>query len=308
MADLTPEEQRFFETGELQPGMKAADPPAPDNQPVDPLALQALANAPAPAPAAPAPAPVANAPAAEDPNAGHTVSEATEILRRSLAEAQQRVGALEQYVQSITQKPAEKPDEPGPDASTDPLGAMMHRLESLNKQVADLQANLQGQQTQQTQAQQFQAFQQQVRALTADFIKTAPDFQDAYVYVRNGRVADLRALGYNDQQINETLFREEATLADTSIRNARNPAETIYEMAKRHGYVPKAAAAAPATPDAKLQSIKAAQGASKNLPASPGVEDISVEGLKDASDADLNKLVLDPKVWAKIVGSDQYPL
>lgn len=307
MADstLTPDEQRFFETGELQPGMTPASAPAPD-----PLDLQALGNAPAPPPA-----PVVNAPApAPAPTAGEqpapTVNEATEILRRSLAEAQQRVGALEQFIQNATNQKPVVNEESAPDPATDPLGAMMHKLESLNRQVADLQSNIANQQNQQTQVSQFQTFQQHVRTLTNEFAKTTPDFQDAYAHIRNARVADLRLLGYNEQQINTVIFQEEAALADAAIRQARNPAEVIYDMAKRHGYTPKTAAATgtPQKPDDKLNAIAAAQAASRSLPKSPVVDDITIEGLKDASNDDLNKLVLDPKTWARIVGSDQYPL
>lgn len=295
MADtfLTPEEQKFFETGELQPGMVPEPPPEPE-----PPAQQA---------AAPEPPASAQPPAVPDQQ-HQPSSEATEILRRSLAEAQQRVGALEAYIQQATQQP-QQPSTPAPDPTTDPLGAMMHQLEQVNKTVADLQAALTQQQTHQTQLTQFQQFQQRVGQLRDEFVKATPDFPDAYKHIRDARIADLRTFGLTDDKIQQALFQEEATLAEQAIRNGKNPAEVLYEMARRHGYAPKAAApATPTNPNDKLASIRQAQTASKQLPSTPNQEDLSVEGLKEASDSDLNKIVMDEKLWSRIVGSDQYPL
>src|SRR5574339_106810 len=132
MTTLTAEEQRFFETGELQPGMTAgsdtpepdlaAPSPAPEPGP-SPLDLAALGrDAPVVEPPAPAPAPAPVAAPAPAP-APDQSQDATEILRRSLAEAHQRVGQLEQFIQQQgTQQPQPPAVEPGPDKSVDPLG------------------------------------------------------------------------------------------------------------------------------------------------------------------------------------------
>lgn len=299
MADttLTPEEQRFFETGELQPGMQ----PEPSQPEV----------AAAPPPPEPTQPPVAP-PATTEPTLEHqqVSTEAADILRRSLEEAQRRVGALEAYIQQLQNTQQQPTAPPAPDSDVDPLGAMLHKLEQVNKTVADLQAALNQQQSQQSQLTQFQQFQQRVGQLRDEFAKTTPDFDAAYAHIRNARISDLRAYGLTDEKIQQAIFQEEATLAENAIRNGRNPAQVIYEMSKRHGYVPKAAPAAapPATPDAKLLSIQQAQTASKTLPSTPALDDITVEGLKGASDSDLNKFVTDDKLWAKIVGSDQHPI
>lgn len=291
MAELTPDEIKFFETGELQPGMQAVSDPTP----VVPAQLS-------PTPAVPEP------PANPTPVEPNLQNEAADILRQSLAEAQQRVGALEANIQQLKQV-HQKVDTPAPDPDVDPLGAMMHKLENVNKVVADLQSQLVQQQTQRDQLSNFQQFQQQVNVLRDQFVKTAPDFPDAYAHIRNVRISDLRAFGLTDQQIQQTVFQEEATLAQNAIKFGKNPAEVIYDMAKRHGYIAKAATTTTsANPDAKLASVQQAQAASKSLPSTPNLEDITVDGLKGASDADLTKLVNDPKMWSKIVGSDQYPL
>lgn len=306
MADLTPEEQRFFETGELQVGMNAPDA---SGQPLDPVALAGIVT-----PAADTsvitpsiiatPEPIVIPPQSVQPDA-------VEVLRQSLAEAQHRATQLETYIQT-TQQQQTPPPVAAPDPNTDPLGSMMHQLDAVNKTVQDLQNALLTQQNQQTQLTQFNNFQQQVRALRDQFATQHTDFADAHTYLREARIADLRSLGLPDQQVQQALFREELALAESSIRFGRNPAEALYEMSKRHGYTPKTVATtAPgqvALPDTKLAAIKQAQTAARNLPKSANPEDLTVDGLKDASDSDLNKMVLDSKLWAKIVGSDQYPI
>jgi hypothetical protein len=297
MAELTKLEQEFFATGKLPEELATT---------IDPIALAGVGDSAAPSPAPP-PEPTSPpvAPPAADPTQNN---EALEILRRSLAEAQQRVGQLEQHIQStqVAQAPAPAP---APDPVTDPLGAMMHQLKTVNEQVSTLQQQILDQQNAQTSTVNFQQFQAQVHNLRNEFAKTHADFDDAYTHFRSSRVADLRALGFNDQRINQAVFQEEAILAQNAVMNGRNPAEVVYEMAKRHGYAPKTTTGTPTSPDAKLAAIEQAQNAAKNLPRSPQPpEDLTTEGLKGASDADLNKLVLDPKMWAKIVGSDQYPL
>lgn len=305
---LTPEEIKFFETGDashLTAGAPAPAP-APDAAP-DPLELAALGNAPAPAPA-PAPA---EPPAVPPAPAPAPAPDATEILRQSLQEAQRQVAELQ--AAQKTQPPAPAPADPGPDATVDPVGALLHQIKGVQEQIKAIQ-EAQAQTTEQsTQMQRFQAFQQQVLGLRAEFEKTHADFNDAYQHLRTVRASDLAEFGMTKDQINQTLFQEEVALSEKAIREARNPAEVAYEMAKRHGYTPKAAAPAPAPapagPDAA--AIARAQSASRQLPAAApagGDTELTLDGLRQASDADINKLVLNDASWKKLTGADQYPL
>lgn len=297
---LSPEEIKFFETGQLQPGM---EPPAPPPEPPAPAPAPVVA-APAPVPGdPPSPAPM---PPAPSPNVN---AEASDILRQSLEAAHQRVGELQASLEAL-QRPTAPAQSPAPDPETDPLGHLLHKIETMSKALNEVQTQLSDQREHQTQLTQFQQFQNQVNTLRDQFAKDHADFGDAYAHLRQARTADLKLYGYQPADIQKTLLQEEITLSQNAIRQGKNPAEVVYDMAKRHGYTPKGAAPAPAptTPDAKLTSIQQAQQASKSLPSTPVLEDITVEGLKGASDADLTKLVNDPASWAKITGADQYPL
>ena len=315
MSGLTPEEQRFFDTGDAS-HLQAAPAPAPAPDTPDPLALQALATAPAPAPlpeaSAPAPAPAAQAPApASAPEA-----DPSEFLRRALADTQQR--ALDLEVQLRTQLAAQQQaaankEAPPPDPSVDPIGSMMHQLNTLNRQILGLQQGMQNQAAQTQQLQQFQAFQAQVVKMRDSFMATTPDYQDAYNYIRANRAADLRGLGMAEPLIERQLLQEEVALAESSINQGRNPAQVLYEASKRHGYVPKSPAAAPSpapAPAASLEAIQRAQAAARNpAAAAPVNNDISVDSLRTMGDADLNKTVMSKDSWDRLMGGgNDYPL
>jgi hypothetical protein len=290
---LTADEMKFFETGELQPSM--APPPEPP--------------APAPVAAAPVEPPAVEPPAPMPPAPSPHNAETAEILRQSLEAAHTRVGELQAQLESLAKPPAPAAS-PAPDPETDPLGHLLHKIDTMSKALGEMQSQIADQREHQTQLTQFQQFQQQVNTLRDEFAKTHTDFGDAYNHLRSARVADLKMYGYTPQDIQKTLLQEEVALSQNAIKLGKNPAEAVYDMAKRHGYVPKGAPppAAPVPPNDKLTAIQQGQRSSQQLPSTPQLEDITVEGLKGASDADLTKLVNDPNMWAKITGADSYPL
>lgn len=314
MSGLTPEEQHFFESGGdtsrlNEPNITPTPQPTPPSD-YTPLDTAGLGNVPPPEPVAPSVvAPPTIVP--PTPPVVPQQPDATEIMRQALAEAQRTAAELQVRLEQATAQP-KTPPVAVPDPDTDPLGNMLHQLDQVNKNVADLQTRLLEQQTQQQQVNAFQQFQKQVVTLRDQFKVTAPDFDAAYQHLRDARAADLRTYGVPEADIAKQIFQDEVVLSESALKQGRNPAEAVYEMAKRHGYVagvPKAAAA-PALPSAKLNAVKAGAAATQpsSLPSNPVSEDITVESLKDASDADLNKLVTDPAAWAKIAGGNNIPI
>lgn len=309
---LTPEEQRFFETGDashLQAGAPAPSP-APEPPALNPVDLQALATATAPAPPAPPAAPVPPPPAAPAPAPAPAEDPKLEILRQSLAETQRQLA--EAIAAQKAAQPPEKQEEP-PDPN-DPLAVLMHKINTIAESVKTLQEQTVKQASQSAEVQRFQAFKGHVQALADEFSKTHPDFNAARDYLRANRVADLQAYGMTTQQIQETIFREEVALSESAIRQAKNPAQVLYESAQRHGYK-QAAAPAPAPAPAPsagptAEAIQRAQAAARQLPAQPsaGEVELTEQGLRQASEADLNRMVLDDAAWKRLTQQDQYPL
>lgn len=284
MPDLTPAEAAFFETGELPPELSNIDPPAPP-----------------PAPPVPPPAPSPN-------GAAPPIADPAEAVRRSLADeqarriqAETRAQELERQLQAKSTPPAPE----SPDPTTDPLGAMMHQLAQVNGTVTELQKQLTQEQQKNLLKQQFDQFTTSVRQIKEDFERSTPDFADAYNHIRTVRTEDLRTLGVPEAQIPQALLQDEIQLAQAAISRGKNPAEEMYAMSKRYGYQPKTAAppaAKPPTPEEKLAALQKGADASRQPPRAAPASDLTVEGLKDAGDADLNKMVQDDSLWAKLVG------
>lgn len=279
MGDLTQAEQDFFATGELPDELAAQQtidqPGTPITQP-DPPAT------PITEPAAP-------------------INEVADMLRQSLAAEQQRyaeakirLDALEKQLQERLQ-----PQVAAPDPNTDPLGAMMHQLAQVNATVTDLQAKLTQEQQNNLLKQQFEQFTNSVREIKTTYEKTVPDFNDAYQHIRNIRTEDLRLNGISEAEIPKILLQDELNIAQNALQRGKNPAEEMYNMAKRYGYAAKAQTL---TPDQKLANITKGQQTTRQPTRAAPESELTLEGLKDAGDADLNKLVQDNKLWAKLVG------
>lgn len=303
---LTPAEQLFFETGNLE-DLNATNPQGPTSPPGDPLALQALGTEPpAAAPAAPpAAAPAPSTPPVVQPDVS------LETLQKLLADANSRAAELEVALRQQQAPQTPQAPDPGPDPTTDPLGAMFHRLDQVTKQIEAMQLQQAQQGMQSAQMTNLQQFQQQIVAMRDAFVKTTPDFPAAYEHMRNTRIADLRTFGVPDRDIPAVLFQEELQISQKAIQQGRNPAAVVYEMSKRHGYTPSAAP--PGTPPAKgasIEDIQRAQSAAHNLaPTAPQASgDVTLDGLRAMSDKDLNQLVQNGAMWDKFTGKDEYPI
>lgn len=282
--NLSDAEKSFFETGELPPELEAAH--AAEN----PVVVEQQAD----------PAPKLEAPV--DPVTQQ--NDSLELLRKSLQEEQRLRADLQAKLDAEQALKAKAAETPAPNPETDPLGAMMHQLNSVNKTVQDLQAKLLEQRHQQEQQQQLTEFQTSMRNLRDEFTKSTPDFQAAYDHLRNTRTEDMKALGIPQDQINQALLRDELIIAQNAIQQGKNPAEIMYQMSKRHGYSASSVKQAVQQSTTKLDTIQRGQQTSKPLSAAPPAnDDISLETLKNASEADLNKLVLDDKSWNKISGN-----
>lgn len=286
MSDMTPDEISFFETGELPEALVPK---------IEPLVPE------------PAAAPAVSAPEAAIPPLNPV--EANGVVERMLAEERQARSALEAKLTALEAKLTAKnePIEEVPDQNTDPLGNMMHQLSKLTAGFQELQTQRSQEQQQNAIKAQLDQFSAAVNSAKATFEKTTPDFNDAYAHIRNLRTEDLRAAGVPEKDIKQYLLQDEFQIANTAIQRGTNPAEAMYNMAKRYGYVSKTTAAPASTTTAadqteKMAQLQAGTAADKNPGRASSEAELTLEGVKDLSNHDLNKLVQDDKMWQTIIG------
>ena len=290
MDGLTPEEIAFFETGDASTlGLSA--PPAPEPAPA--LEVAPLVVAPAPVEA---PTPAVPGPAATPDLAAQLAAESA-----ARAQLQRAIDALNAKVEAAI--PPAPPPPAAPDPATDPLGALMYKVNGIETALAQIQQS--SQQTAQMTEQQrgLLDFKNQMNTLKTEFVKTTPDFDEAYGHLRAQRAADLADVGVPQDQIAMALMQDEIAVAQNAVRQGKNPAQVIYGMAKRYGYTPKAAAPAAPTPQEKVAQLAAGQqAAAAPQRGAPVAEQLTLSSLKDASDADLTRVASDDKAWRSIMG------
>lgn len=307
IVDLTPEEQKFFDT-------KGAVAPPEEEPKTEPEKKE-------PAKAEPAAKIEKKEPEKKEPEKHAApdlkkLEENYENVKRALNEQRflhktqkdeiererQRASKLEDTFQKFVSRFVEKK----PDFEQDPASHLKTETEEINRKVDELTKSAKEQRELQTQQQQFDQFRNAVSTQEAEFLKTTPDYADALTFLRQLRQQDLTDLGVSQEQIAQALQTESMTIAANALRAGKNPAEVAYGIAKRYGYKK----AEPEKKDEpkkeieKIETIKKGQDAAKNVPTGAGEgTDVTLEALANLSEDEIDRLVQDEKWWKKNISS-----
>jgi hypothetical protein len=155
-----------------------------------------------------------------------------------------KLDAMERELNALKNPP--KAPVPIPEFQEDPKGYIDHRtqsvvekLEATSKQIEEAKRTAE-MSVEQAQHVQFVNHLQQAEAM---FVAQAPDYHDALTHIRQVRARQLQVFDPNitQEQIRDTIIREEMGLAKQLAMQGRNPAQVAYEIAKAQGYTPKAA-------------------------------------------------------------------
>lgn len=85
-------------------------------------------------------------------------------------------------------------------------------------------------------AQAESAFRTDVMRSVREVMQERPDFLAAYQHARQARVSELSALGFAPREALQITFENELEIIQNAYANGRNPADVIYDYARRHGY------------------------------------------------------------------------
>jgi hypothetical protein len=186
-----------------------------------------------------------------------------ELQREIERERQERLAEREELTRKLAliQQRLEKPAEPIKSTDEDPVGA----LKRTEAEVARLQQAEQ-------QRQMMTQFSAAVNQSVQQFRSQATDYDDAYKFLRESRINELKAIGYTDELAVQQLNTDEFNLAAQALQQRQNPAQAVYNLAKARGFARPAqtqaaepAARATATDDARLDTIAKGQQAAKSL-------------------------------------------
>lgn len=182
-------------------------------------------------------------------------------------------------------------------------------IEALEKVVDYVERD----QTEKANVAQFQEFQRHVDIAEAEFKGKVADYNEAIDFLHAGRMAEMKALGYDDQSARYVIGQEAIGISSAAFQQGANPAERFYALAKARGYAAKAADADP-KPDAdtarntaalekaadKLATIAKGQQASKSLSSAGGASNdaLTLEAIS-AMDMDEFEKISDKK-WKQL--------
>lgn len=234
--EMTKEEIQMMETGE-------GDVSTPDITP-EPTPVQSLDVEPEPTP---------------DPATQKTVPlAALHEARTEIKELKSRLGAVDQLKLQFEElrKANTPPPEPVPDYNDDPFGYTKHQLE---QQAQTQQSILQRMQQNETIHQQQQLI-STVGTMENEFKQTHQDYPEAFNFIKELRRAELEEYGITDQDtVIKDLNASAANITLTALRQNKNPAEVIYNLAKRYGYKGPAIPVPPPPPSKLLDIVEKGQ-------------------------------------------------
>lgn len=311
--DLDPDVARFFETGQLtgalaqqveDPALAGGTPanaaesmqqpqPAPDLQQQQALQQQALQQR-------------QQQQQQQQQPQQPAVDQTMLYMRNQLSALQQHSARLEQTLKQMQEQAQQTPGVKPPDPETDPLGHTMYELAEVKKMITALNQNIQLQDQAAKQMDSLQNFVSAAQEQGQAFAEKTPDFDQAYQYIRNVRIQDMRDMGLNDAEIKESLFREELQVSSHAMQNGINPAEFIYRIAQRYGYRPTAVPPQqqqqqnPADRMAALQ--RGMQAAPPAIPPAGAPVDLTIDAVKDMAGDQLDRLVENDELWQKTIG------
>lgn len=202
-------------------------------------------------------------------------------MREQRARADERLAVLNEII-GASEVPQGRPQqqqavEP-PDPETDIFGYVKWQKDEIERLKNEQRSFVQ----QQEQYRIAQDTQHYYKNDALNYMKSTPDFPDAYAYIAQSYTQELRAKGFSDEQIQANLQAEEAQIAYNAMQQRKSAAQVIYDMAKARGYTPKAGGAASNQQSGQsdpTQKIEAIQRAQKATPTLSGAGGGAVEGL-----------------------------
>lgn len=199
-------------------------------------------------------------------------------------ELRDRMVAMEARFSDVMKKleetPAPKaPEEPIPSYDEDPAGHLKHQIETLTGKLSELEITGKQSREQDAEVQEQQRFMSRYRASAEEYGIQQTDFMAAYEWLSKDADAELKVRGYSDPLDRQRIMaQEEFALVGNAFKDDANPAERLYELAKRRGYKAEAP-----KDENKIVNLEKAKGAAKTLSGTGGGTDnaITLQHLTD---------------------------
>lgn len=131
----------------------------------------------------------------------------------------------------------------------------------------------------QQQQQHFAKLSRDMAEAEDDFRAEHPDYDDAMKHFKESLLGELEDEGYSGQELKREFESKLVTLVDRALSNGRDPAQIVYNRAKKYGFSSSEVDAA----TKKLQTLGKAQTASRSPVNSGTKADLTLETVNKLS-------------------------
>lgn len=209
-----------------------------------------------------------------------------------VARIEERFQMLMQAQQGQQQQASQ--EEAIPDFNDDPAGHVAGITKQFQQRMAEMQEFVKQSQGANSAQQQHVQLAQEASAAEAEFVKRQPDYNEAAGYFQQRKLAEYTALGLDAVSAQQQLARDCAGLVQFAKQNGKNPAETLYNLAKAVGYTAQKASPQQQA-QGQQQAPKKAPTSLANLNGAAKAPDedqggaMTVDRIARMSDADFDK-------------------
>ncbi len=182
---------------------------------------------------------------------------------------------MERFQAAEARKAQEDAPKP-PSLDDDPIGAIVHKLDTV-------EGRLQEDQRQRQLQAEAQAWNQYVERDRQQFMAQAPDYTDALNHLAENRATMYRAMGYQDHEVNALLNQDANAFAARARQTGMSLSAMLYQAATAVGYQKPAAGQDTTT---KLATIARGQETTRNAGAGKAKASLTPADLLAMSDND----------------------
>ncbi len=238
----------------------------------------------------------------------HEERERRKEMNKQLQDQQAKVQKLEQTFQRMMeqaqyqqqQAQLQQQQAMEPSFEEDPLNALRRDQERIKQALQQQHQTVAEQQRMAQMEQNQQNFVNRYHDSAQSYAKEQTDFKEAYAFLNNQRLTELKDGGFTDQEAKQIILEDEMSIVSRAFNDGVNPAERVYKIAKARGYqVVANKVDAANTAEQRIAQLEKGVAASKSLGSAGGKSDkgaLTLEAVANMDDdefarVDWNKLM-----------------
>lgn len=228
-------------------------------------------------------------------------------LRKELESMKSVVADGDKRLKELLDKIERRADAP-PKFEDDPAANLKHENAELKKSLEEVRAKVEKQDKANEHAGKLSEFRATVDAKESAFAKEHPDYWEAAKFLQEAWKDEFAESGFEEADLPKLVISKALGITGKAVQAGKDPAQTIYNLAKRFGFqAPKTEAKEEKKADkkddgeTKLKNIVKGQELAKTNGGGGGPEDSTLASLAQMDDDQLDKLVQDDAWWAKNV-------